>query len=149
MTSEDISLNQPRVNLSSAMSASLLSLYTCGKITSSVSPLYSASYPSFPVTATLIQGCLHTISNRCINASHLSVSQREHLTWFFIVLSELCFVPLISMNMSTFERGHRARTYCRLWLTAQFGLLRGLLAVPRGATLDVWLWKKVCSISDV
>lgn len=62
------------------MSASLLSPYTCGKITSSVSPLYPVSYPSLPVTATIIQGCLHTISTRCINGSNLPVSQWEHLT---------------------------------------------------------------------
>lgn len=131
MILEDVSLNQPRVNLSSATSASLLSPYTCDKITSSVSLRNPANYPSLPVTATLIQGCLHAISSCCISASHLSVSQQEHLMWFFIVSSELCFVPLISRNMPTLERSHRDWTWT---LTDSTVWVVVWPSVPRGAT---------------
>lgn len=54
------------------------------RLASSMSPLYPVSYPSLPVTATLIQGCLHTITvaasmpHMFIFNSLSFVSQREH-----------------------------------------------------------------------
>lgn len=62
MISEDVAVNQPRVNLSSETSTSLPSPFRCAEIASSMPQLYPASYPSLPVTATPIQGCLHAIT---------------------------------------------------------------------------------------